>query len=511
MPQQNLTEAPILVVEGNADDRDILCEQLAALELSAVAAADADAAVKRFTEQQPEIVLIGTPAGEVDRYTLCRRLRGLSARQRIPIILIVPNETDETLQAIYTAEATDYLLHPVRPLILRQRVQLPLRARRIQAEMEQALRTSEERHRIISETISDYAYSYIVQEDGTLKKDWSTSRFHEITGYTFEEVDSNGWVRLIHPDDRAVAAERYMRLLGGEVDVSEFRIVTKSGKVRWLQDHGYPVTDPEAGRVVYIYGAAQDITRRKQDEQQLRQLAAQLAEQAAALQASNEELDAFAYTVAHDLKNPISSMMGFASLVRNYYSRMDEASVIEYLDLIIEAGYKLKEIINGLLLLAGVNKMDEVEINELDMHIVVDDARRRLAALIQERGARINTPREWPSAAGYGPWVEEVWMNYISNALKYGGEPPQIDLGAEPGPDGMVRFWVRDNGKGLTPEEQQRVFTPFTRLEQVKTEGHGLGLSIVQRIVQKLGGEVGVESQVGSGSVFSFTLPASTT
>ncbi|MBC7869758.1 MAG: sensor histidine kinase, partial [Chitinophagaceae bacterium] len=114
---------------------------------------------------------------------------------------------------------------------------------------------------------------------------------------------------------------------------------------------------------------------------------------------------------------------------------------------------------------------------------------------------------KWPLAAGYAPWVEEVWTNYLSNALKYGGKPPSIELGADEQPDGMVRFWVRDNGNGLTPEEQTRVFTPFTRLNQVKVEGHGLGLSVVQRIVDKLGGQVGLESSVGQGSIFSFTLP----
>jgi two-component system sensor histidine kinase/response regulator len=120
---------------------------------------------------------------------------------------------------------------------------------------------------------------------------------------------------------------------------------------------------------------------------------------------------------------------------------------------------------------------------------------------------------------GHGPWIEEVWANYISNALKYGGSPPRIELGADPPPPSppsggtegearMVRFWVRDNGPGLTPEEQARLFTPFTRLEQVRAKGHGLGLSIVRRIVEKLGGQVGVESEVGQSSTFSFTLPA---
>ncbi len=367
-------------------------------------------------------------------------------------------------------------------------------------ELEEALRHSEERHRIISETISDFAYSYIVNPDNSLKKDWSTHAFHEITGYSFQEVDKDGWERLVHPDDRDLALTRFVRLLNNEVDVTEFRIITKSGEIRWLRDHGYPVYDEKQGRVVHIYGAAQDITERRRFEEQLQQ-------QAQALQERNEELDAFAYTVAHDLKNPIASMMGFASLMQNYYDRMTPDKVMEYLKLIMESGYKLKDIINALLLLAGVSKMESVELTELDMQILVDDARQRLRTLIEEKEAVIIAPDAWPSARGYGPWIEEVWTNYLSNALKYGGEPPRIELGAQATDDGMVRFYVRDNGRGLTPEEQSRVFTPFTRLNQVKIEGHGLGLSIVQRIVHKLGGEVQLESTPGEGCTFSFTLP----
>jgi signal transduction histidine kinase len=97
----------------------------------------------------------------------------------------------------------------------------------------------------------------------------------------------------------------------------------------------------------------------------------------------------------------------------------------------------------------------------------------------------------------------------MSNAIKYGGQPPRVELGADVASDGMIRFWVRDNGDGLTKAEQSRLFVPFTRLSQASVEGHGLGLSIVQRIVEKLGGAVGVESEgaPGRGSVFYFTLP----
>jgi signal transduction histidine kinase len=142
---------------------------------------------------------------------------------------------------------------------------------------------------------------------------------------------------------------------------------------------------------------------------------------------------------------------------------------------------------------------------------IVKESLARLTSMIDEHKARIVTPEEdaWPVALGYAPWVEEVWANYISNAIKYGGTPPQIELGATVQDDDMVRFWVRDNGPGLSSKEQERLFTQFTRLDETRAEGHGLGLSIGKRIVEKLGGQVGVEISSDQGSVFSFTLPIS--
>jgi len=151
----------------------------------------------------------------------------------------------------------------------------------------------------------------------------------------------------------------------------------------------------------------------------------------------------------------------------------------------------------------------EVDSAALDMASIVPQAHQRLSFMIEEYQAEIVWPQTWPTAMGYGPWIEEVWVNYMSNALKYGGQPPHVELGADAA--GTVRFWVRDNGPGLSPEEQTRLFTPFTRLEQARAKGHGLGLSIVRRIVEKLGGQVGVESEVGAGSLFWFTLPVAGT
>ncbi|MEW5959495.1 MAG: hybrid sensor histidine kinase/response regulator [Chloroflexota bacterium] len=240
---------------------------------------------------------------------------------------------------------------------------------------------------------------------------------------------------------------------------------------------------------------------RFEDMMELRRLNAEL-------QARNEDLDAFAHTVAHDLQSSLSLMVGYAETLAQDHSDIPPKELDMYLQLIAQNGRKMSNIIDALLLLAGVRKK-KVQPEPLAMAPLVTEALQRLATLVQDYQPEITLPETWPTAWGYGPWVEEVWVNYLSNAIKHGGRPPELTVGATVQPGGMVRFWVRDNGPGLSPEEQSRLFTPFTRLEQARTKGYGLGLSIVRRIVEKLGGEVGVESEgiSGQGSVFSFTLP----
>jgi signal transduction histidine kinase len=233
-----------------------------------------------------------------------------------------------------------------------------------------------------------------------------------------------------------------------------------------------------------------------------------LRQQTTELQLSNEELDAFAHTVAHDLKGPLGHMVGFAHFLAEDHASLPRKELPRYLQKIVQSGHSMSNIIDELMLLAGVRKIEEVELRPLDMSGILDRVQERLAFMVEEHQAEINLPESWPTTIGYGPWVEEVWINYLSNAIKYSGRSPKLDLGAVAQADGTVRFWVSDNGPGLTAEEQARLFKPFTRVDQVSVKGHGLGLSIVRRIVEKLGGQVGVESQVGQGSVFSFTLQA---
>ncbi len=231
-----------------------------------------------------------------------------------------------------------------------------------------------------------------------------------------------------------------------------------------------------------------------------------LRDHAEDLKSRNEELDAFSHMVAHDLKNPLSLTIGYSQFLRKRHSGALDDDSVRCLEQIEQSGYKMRNIIDELLLLAKI-RHTEVEIVLLDMEDIVSMAELRLSSMIQDYKGQVIWPDSWPVVMGEEAWVEEVWVNYISNALKYGGRPPVIELGAEDLGNGMARFWVRDNGAGLLPEQQARLFTPFTRLNQVRVEGHGLGLSIVRRIVEKLGGAVGIDSEPGRGSVFSFTLP----
>ena len=272
-----------------------------------------------------------------------------------------------------------------------------------------------------------------------------------------------------------------------EAAQEEIAVVGRKGR-KWHDLQISPLRN-RTGRLVVV----RDITERKGVERERELLI--------------EELDAFAHSVAHDLKTSLTSILGFVALLRRQYASMLDDQGRHYIQIAQRAASKMNDIIDALLLLASVRKEEQMPVVPVDMAGIVAEVLHRLELVIEQTQAEISLPDSWQVATGYGPWLEEVWTNYLSNGLKYGGDPPRLELGSETQPDGMVRFWVRDNGPGLTPEEQSQLFMPFARLNKQESQGHGLGLSIVQRIVERLDGQAGVESTVGEGSVFVFTLP----
>ncbi|MCB0180987.1 MAG: PAS domain S-box protein [Anaerolineae bacterium] len=315
------------------------------------------------------------------------------------------------------------------------------------------------------------------------------------TGYTLAEVKDTilADVLLVPRECQTVKTALEALNSGQPPVIYENQWQTKAGDRRLIAWSSTGLFDKN-GNIDHIVSTGTDITEQKQTQEEREKLI--------------DELEAFAHTVAHDLQEPLAPIIGFADATSHYYGTLSEVEIKQNLEAIVKNGQKMSTIINELLLLAGVRQR-QVELTPLDMDKIVAEVKQRLSYMLEQQQGQIKLPDNWETALGYAPWVEEVWVNYLSNALKYGGEPPRLELGSTRLADGMVKFWVRDNGPGLPPGDWADLFTPFTRLDHSLSKGHGLGLSIVRRIIERLGGQVGIESlSPGQGSIFSFTLPA---
>ncbi len=260
--------------------------------------------------------------------------------------------------------------------------------------------------------------------------------------------------------------------------------------------------DREATRRGMELGAADFITKPFTENELLHSIASRMERQELL-----DELEAFGHTVAHDLKNPLATLMGRIGLTRLLLDSADKVTLRRQLDEADKAATRLANIIDELLILSGVLRQ-AVVLRPLDMAKVVAEAVDRLESELKQYSAQIETPATWSTAVGHAPWIMEVWVNYISNAAKYGGPSPLIRLSSERVEEGrFVRFCVTDTGPGLDEAAQAQLFVPFTRIATVRSKGHGLGLSIVRRIVEKHDGRVGITSHPGQGATFWFELP----
>ncbi|MFZ4828211.1 MAG: PAS domain-containing sensor histidine kinase [Phototrophicaceae bacterium] len=265
------------------------------------------------------------------------------------------------------------------------------------------------------------------------------------------------------------------------------------------QQFGIKIRDENGILMGYLL-IIRDVSERAEAEHLLVEYYQRLEER---VQARTAELNAYAHTVAHDIKNPLATIISLA----DFYHHVDEADRKGIIQKVEQVAYKAYSIVNELLLLSSMQRLERVNLSHLESEPLVSAALRRLTLLIDEYKPQIKVRSSWIPALGYAPWIEEVWMNYISNAIKYGGNPPLIEIGCSEGESKTVRFWVRDYGEGIPPEKQAQLFMQVTDLDLIRAQGHGLGLSIVKRIIDKHNGQVFVESEVGKGSTFGFILP----
>lgn len=322
---------------------------------------------------------------------------------------------------------------------------------------------------------------------------YTNKRIEQMFGHKKEDLQGEGLEVLIperyrkdHAEHiRAYFSQPRIRPMGIGLELTGLN----AGKEEFPIEVSLSYLEIDTGRLGLAF--ITDITKRKIAETELIE--------------KNKQLDQVAQVIAHDLNGNINNVVGFSEVLLHSKSSMTEEEKREILGHISSSGRKMSDIIHELLLFARM-KREDLEITDLQMSEIVQSAIQRLLFEIDQREAQISLDELKHSAKGYSPWIEEVWFNYISNALKYGGSPPVLSIGST-AVENYVKFWIRDNGHGLSEEDLKLVFEDDNDARLKIVKGQGLGLAIIKNIIEKLGGSVGAESVPGNGSIFFFTLP----
>lgn len=368
--------------------------------------------------------------------------------------------------------------------------------------MEEELSLSEERYRIISSVMSDYIFSNVQNEKGEIVINWTAGALEQISGYTVDEFNARGgWVSTLHPDDLEQDAIDMEKLKNNQRVVSEVRAIHKDGSIRWVRSYTHPVWDSNIGQLVGIYGAVQDITEQKQFEQERESLIKEL-------ESKNAELERFAYTVSHDLKAPLITIRGFLGFLKTDAMAGNFERLQRDIQRICDATDKMHSLLNDLLELSRIGRvMNEQEAVAFDSLVV--EAVELTHGRLQDGGINVQIEPNLPVVYGDRQRLLELVQNLVDNAAKYMGDQPAplIEIGSCFCEGDKPVLFVRDNGMGIASEYHERVFGLFNKLDP-QTEGTGVGLALVKRIVEFHGGKIWVKSEAGMGATFYFTLPA---
>ena len=275
--------------------------------------------------------------------------------------------------------------------------------------------------------------------------------------------------------------------------------------------------DNPSGLPEKILLGIEDVTESKRAEAALHQAQAEvrrrtvqleqtISQRTIELTATNSQLEAFVYSVAHDLRAPLRAMQGFSSLLVQRAGPALNAACQDYAQRINQSAQRMDAMLIDMLAYSRISKQG-LELAPVNLETVVASILSRLGQDIQEKTARVEAPGPWPFVLAYQPILEQVLLNLVSNALKFvdSGTPPAVQLRAQETPD-AIRVWVEDNGIGIAPEHRDQIFRLFNRLHGEKFPGTGIGLAIVHKGMERMDGRVGVESTPGQGSRFWIDL-----
>ena len=354
------------------------------------------------------------------------------------------------------------------------------------------LRRTEQRLRVVME--SSPLGMFVADAQGRCR--FTNAAWQRIAGMDGQQCLGTGWVQAIHPEDRERMAAKWADALRTG-SANEHRYRRPDGSVVWVRGYVAPVLDDRYD--VGVVGTVEDITDRRRLDQAL-------ALSTAELKRSNEDLERFAYVASHDLQEPLRMVTSYGQLLVRRHRASLPAEAQEFLDFMVDGGQRAQALIRDLLSLARIDSQarpwEPVAIDAL-----LADTVQQLRMRVRETGAEV-THGPLPVVVADARQMGQLFANLIANALKFrGSQAPRVHVSAERSGNGW-RIEVRDNGLGIETRFFERIFVMFQRLHlRSEHEGTGIGLAICRKIVERHGGQIGLESVPGQGSTFYFTLP----
>jgi len=378
--------------------------------------------------------------------------------------------------------------------------------------IEQALSRSEQRYTLAARVGRSAAWEMWPLEG----KAFSDENLAKLLGYELEELGENlaAWMQTIPEEARAAVAEAMQPVIDGRTDTYqvEHPVLRKDGSRGWVRVRGQRVTPP-GEEPLRIVGSSLDITDAVHAAEQLRQanqaLEQRVAERTAQLLQANQELEAFSYTVSHDLKAPLRGIEGYSQLlVEDYAEQLDETGR-QFVQRIRDGVRIMGDLIGDLLEYSRMERRDMAR-DPVALQPLVQQVLDGYEADIHQQGVRVDISLPNVTLALDPEGMAVVLRNLVGNAIKFSrdSKPPRITIGGEL-VDGRCRLWVRDNGIGFDMKYHDRVFAMFQRLHRAEEfSGTGVGLALVAKAVHRMGGRVWAQSAPGEGATFYLEFSA---
>jgi PAS domain S-box-containing protein len=509
----------ILLVDDTPDNLVSIEAALSGLGEDLVLANSGKEALRHLLHEDFAAILLDVRMPDMDGFETAELIRGRPRSRQTPILFLTGYRNEEHLFRGYDLGAVDFLFKPIVPEVLRSKVAVFVDLSRGNAMLKQqadalrkqaeVLQKAELKFRSLLEAAPDPMV--MCREDGEIlmvnsqtEVLFQCARDRLISRNISALVPGWGgrWRSGWDNDPRTVNAPPVERGV-------ELMAFPESGAPFPVEISFSPLQTEEG---VVITSAIRDITERKKTEEQIRQLNASLEERVLertdALMRSNEELQQFAYIASHDLQEPLRTVSIYAQLLAKRYQGQLQGDADQFIDFIVEGAERMEKLSHDLLDFSRVEARGADFFVRMHCDEALDDAMQNLHSLVEESQAVI-TREGLPSVVGDPIQMTRLFQNLVVNSIKYrSGEIPRIHISAEENGQDWL-FSVRDNGIGIEPQYAEKVFGIFKSLQpRDRRSGSGMGLAICRKIVSGHQGRIWVESALGKGATFYFTLPA---